>query len=99
MILNDTGRGTKPNVTEKTLTLISEPLVENRQLTFLHSMIRDSIRMCANDEYIGNPLRVLGILWEIMNFSKREVHQPKDSDFIDVMYTFDVPRVHVSDSL
>ena len=34
-----------------------------------------------------------------MNFSKREVHQPKDSDFIDVVYGFDVPRVHVSDSL
>ena len=33
------------------------------------------------------------------NFSKREVHQPKDSDFIDVVYAFDVPRVHVSDSL
>ena len=26
-----------------------------------------------------------------MNFSKREVHQPKDSDFIDVVYAFDVP--------
>ena len=34
-----------------------------------------------------------------MNFSKREVHQKKDRDFIDVMYAFDVPRVRVSDSL
>ena len=34
-----------------------------------------------------------------MNFSKREVHELKDSDFIDVVYAFDVPRVHVSDSL
>ena len=34
-----------------------------------------------------------------MNFSEREVHQPKDRDFIDVMNAFDVPRVHVNDSL
>ena len=34
-----------------------------------------------------------------MNFSKHEVHQPKDSDFIDVVYAFDVPRVRASDSL
>ena len=33
-----------------------------------------------------------------MNFSKREV-QLKDSDFIEVVYAFDVPRIHVSDSL
>ena len=31
-----------------------------------------------------------------MNVSKREVHQPKDSD---VVYAFDVPRAHVGDSL
>ena len=43
---------------EKTLTLISEPLDEDRLLTLLHSMIRDIIRMCKNNEYIGisNPL-------------------------------------------
>ena len=29
--------------------------------------------------------------------SKRKIHQSKDSDFIDV--AFDVPQVHVSDSL
>ena len=29
-----------------------------------------------------------------MNFSNRQVHQPKGSDFIDVVYTFNVPRVH-----
>ena len=36
-----------------------------------------------------------------MNFFKHEVHQPKDSDFIDVVYAFDVPRVrvHINDSL
>ena len=34
-----------------------------------------------------------------MNFSKGEVDQLKYSDFIDVVYVFDVPRVHVSDSL
>ena len=58
LILYGTGRGSKPNVTEKTLTLISEPLDEDRLLTMLHSMIRDSIMMCINDEYIGtsNPL-------------------------------------------
>ena len=33
LTLNDTGRGSKPNVTEKTLTLISEPLYEDRLLT------------------------------------------------------------------
>ena len=54
MILYDTGRGSKPNVTEKTLTLISEPLDEDRLRTLLLSMIRDSIRMCTNDEYIGS---------------------------------------------
>ena len=47
------GRGSKPNVTRKNVTLISEPLDEDRLLTLLHSMIRDSIRMCTNDEYIG----------------------------------------------
>ena len=36
------------------------------------------------------------ILWEEMS-SKREMHQSKYSDFIDVV--FDVRRVHVSDSL
>ena len=40
-----------------------------------------------------------GIIREEMNFSKREVHQPKDSDFTDVMYAFDVPLAHVGDSL
>ena len=62
MILNDTGGGSTPNVTEKTLTLISEPLDEDKLLTLLHSMIRDSIRMCSNDEYIGtsNPLLFRG---------------------------------------
>ena len=34
-----------------------------------------------------------------MNFSKREVQQPADRDFTDVVYAFDVPRVHVSYSL
>ena len=34
-----------------------------------------------------------------MNFSKREVHQPKDSDFTDIVYDFGVPRAHVGDSL
>ena len=34
-----------------------------------------------------------------MNFFKREVHQPQDNDFIDVVYAFDMPRGHVSDSL
>ena len=48
-ILDDTGRGPKPNATEKTLTLISDPLDEDRLLTLLNSMIRDSIRMCTND--------------------------------------------------
>ena len=43
LILNDTGRWTKSNVAEKKLTLISEPLDENRQLTLLHSMFGDSI--------------------------------------------------------
>ena len=52
LILCDTGGGSKPNVTEKKLTLISEPLDEDRLLTLLHSMIRDGIRMCTNDEYI-----------------------------------------------
>ena len=46
------GRGSKPNVTEKMLTSISDPQDEDRLLTSLHSMIRDSIRMCTNDEYI-----------------------------------------------
>ena len=41
LIQNDTGRGSKPNVTEKTLTLISETRVEDRLLTLLHSMIRE----------------------------------------------------------
>ena len=56
------GRGLKLNVTctEKTLTLISDPLDEGRLqvLNLLHSAIRNSIRMCTNDEYIGksNPL-------------------------------------------
>ena len=56
------GRGSKPNVTKKTLTLISEPLDEDILLTVLHSMIRDSIMMCTNDEYIGtsNPLLFWG---------------------------------------
>ena len=56
------GRGLKFNVTctEKTVTLISDPLDEDRLhvLKLLHSVIRNSIRMCTNDEYIGksNPL-------------------------------------------
>ena len=49
-ILDDTCRGSKPSVTEKTLTLISEPRDEDRPLTLLHSMNRDSMRMCTNDE-------------------------------------------------
>ena len=50
------------NVTEKTLTLIRELLDEDKLLTLLHSMIRDSIRMCTNDEYIctSNPLLFRG---------------------------------------
>ena len=58
LILDDTVGGSKPNVAEKTLALNSEPLDEDILLTLLHSMIRDSIRMCTNDEYIGtsNPL-------------------------------------------
>ena len=34
-----------------------------------------------------------------MNFAFREVNELKDSDFIDVVYAFDMPRAHVSDSL
>ena len=58
MILDDTSRGSKPNVAEKTFTLITDPLDEDRLLTLLHSVIEDSIRMCTSDEYIGtgNPL-------------------------------------------
>ena len=96
MILDSTGRGSKPSVTEKTLTLISDPLDEDRLLISLVSVIRDSIRMCTNDEY--NSTNKLLLFWgkyfeRKMNFSKREVHQPKYSDFIDVVYAFDVPRV------
>ena len=36
----------------KTLTLISDPLDEDRLLKLLYSMIRDSIRMYTNAEYI-----------------------------------------------
>ena len=50
LILDDTGRGSKPSVTEKTLTLISDPMYEDRLLILLHSVIRDSIRMCTKDE-------------------------------------------------
>ena len=63
------GRGLKLNVTctEKMLTLISDPLDENRLhvLKLLHRVIRNSIRMCTNDEYIGksNPL-LLGEYFE-----------------------------------
>ena len=60
------GGGSKPNATEKVFTLISDPLDEDRLLTLLHStrMIRDSIRMCTNEEYIGtrNSLLFGGIL-------------------------------------
>ena len=79
LILDDMGRVSKPNVTEKTLTLMSDPLDEDRLLTLLYSMIRDSIRMCTNDEYIGTNNILLfffggGILWEEINSSKCEVH-------------------------
>ena len=47
-ILDDTGQGPKQSVTEKTLQLISDPLDEGRLLIPLHSVIRDSIRMCTN---------------------------------------------------
>ena len=64
MILNDTGRGSNPNVTEKTLSLISDPLDEARLIILLHIIIRDSIRMRTNDGYIGtsNTLLFGGIL-------------------------------------
>ena len=64
LILDDMGRGLNPSDTEKTFTLISGPLDEDILLTLLHSMIRDRIRMCTNDEYIGtsNPLLFWGIL-------------------------------------
>ena len=52
-ILDDMGQGSKPNVVEKTLTLISDPLDEDRLLTLLHSMIRDSIRICTDDQSIA----------------------------------------------
>ena len=45
LILDDTGRGPKQSVTEKTLTLISDPLGEDRLLIPLHSVIRDKIMM------------------------------------------------------
>ena len=60
--------GLKLNVTctEKTLTLINDPLDDDRLhvLKLLHSVIRNSIRMCTSDEYIGksNPLLFGGIL-------------------------------------
>ena len=40
---------------EKTLRLISDPLDEDRLhvLKLLHSLIRNSKRMCTNDEYIS----------------------------------------------
>ena len=64
LILDDTGRGSKPSVPEKRLTLISDPLDEDRLLILLHSVIRDSIRMwmCTNAEYIStsNPLLFFG---------------------------------------
>ena len=62
-ILDDTGRRSEPNVREKTLTLISDPLDKDRLLTRLHSVTGDGIRMCTNDECIGtsNPLPFLGI--------------------------------------
>ena len=62
------GRGLKLNVicTEKTLTLIGDPLDEDRLhvLKLLHSVIRNSIRMFTNNEYIGksNTLHFGGIL-------------------------------------
>ena len=68
LILDGTGRGLKPNVicTEKTLALFSDPLDEDRLhvLKLLHSVIRNSIGRCKNDEYIGksNPLLFGGIL-------------------------------------
>ena len=63
-ILDDKGRGSKPNVTEKTLKLISDPLDEEILLTLLHSMIRDNISMSTTDEYIGKSKSLLlgGIL-------------------------------------
>ena len=69
LILDNTGRGSKPNVTEKTLTLISEPLDKDRLLTFLLSMIRDSIRMCTNNVYIGtsNSLPFWGEYFDVVN--------------------------------
>ena len=57
-MLDDTGRGSKINVTEKALTLISDPLDEDRLQTLLHSAIRDSIGMCTNNEYIGRSNRL-----------------------------------------
>ena len=52
----------KANIAEKMLTLISDPLDEDRLLTLLHSVIRDSIRMYTSDEYTGtsNPLLLGG---------------------------------------
>ena len=66
MILDDTGRGLKLSVTctEKTLTFVSDPLDEDRPhvVKLLYSVVRNSIRMCTNDEYIGksNPLLLGG---------------------------------------
>ena len=68
-------------------------------LTLLHCMIRDSIGMCTNVQYIGTSKPLLFRGRDEMNFFKREVHQPKQNDFTDVVYAFDVPLNHVSDSL
>ena len=51
LTLDDTGRGSKPNVTEKKLTLISDHLDEDKLQTLLHSLIRDSIWMSTNNGY------------------------------------------------
>ena len=95
MFLDDTGRGSNPNVTDKKMTLISDHLDEDKLQTLLHSIMWDSIRMSTNNGYTGtsNLLLFLGKVSKKMNFSKREVHHPKDSD---VLYAFDVPQVHVT---
>ena len=56
--------------------------------------------MCTNDEYIGTSNSLLFFFGGGEYFeTKGEVHQPKDSNFTDVVCPFDVPGVHVSDSL
>ena len=59
LILDDTGQGSKSNITEKILTLISDPFDEGRLLTLLNSKIRDTIRMGKNNNYIGRTIHCL----------------------------------------